>query len=299
LVLSLAVILHDYEIEPRVRVACDIAPPRLYLQAKPQLREEDAMSEVGRLAGKVALVTGAGSGIGEATARAFARHGATVIVNDVRAEAGEAVARDVGDRAEFLHFDASNAEAWEGAIATLIERHGGIDILVNNAGTGTGGGIERETLAEHRRVMDLNVTGVWLGIRSAIPAMERRGGGSIVNISSIDGLVGVEGLSTYVASKFAVTGMTRSLALELGGRGIRVNSVHPGIIETPMVAKNTGKSMARLQAAVARQPIARMGRPDEIANAIVFFASDESSFCTGASLVVDGGHIAGPHREPM
>jgi 3alpha(or 20beta)-hydroxysteroid dehydrogenase len=147
--------------------------------------------------------------------------------------------------------------------------------------------------------MDLNVTGVWLGMRSVIPAMERRGGGSIINISSIDGLVGVEGLPTYVASKFAVTGMTRSLALELGGRGIRVNSVHPGIIETPMVAKNTGKSMARLQAAVARQPIARMGRPEEIANAVVFFASDESSFCTGASLVVDGGHIAGPHREPM
>ncbi|MFA7601360.1 MAG: SDR family oxidoreductase, partial [Novosphingobium sp.] len=130
-------------------------------------------------------------------------------------------------------------------------------------------------------------------------AMEARGGGSIVNISSIDGLVGVEGLSTYVGSKFAVTGMTRSLALELGARGIRVNSIHPGIVETPMVAKNAGKAMARLRKAVARQPIARMGRPQEIAHAALFFASDESSYCTGASLVVDGGHIAGPYRDPM
>lgn len=121
----------------------------------------------------------------------------------------------------------------------------------------------------------------------------------MVNISSIDGLVGVEGLSTYVGSKFAVTGITRSLALELGARNIRVNAVHPGIIATPMVMKNTGPSMERLQKAVARQPIARMGKPEEIAQAVVFFASDESAFCTGASLVVDGGHIAGPYRDPM
>jgi 3alpha(or 20beta)-hydroxysteroid dehydrogenase len=253
----------------------------------------------GRLAGKVALVTGAASGIGEATAWAFARHGATVIVSDIRAERGEAVARAIGDDAWFVRLDASDPVSWEAAAVAIIEKHGRLDILVNNAGTGTGGGIQRETIEDHRRVMDLNVTGVWLGIRTMLPAMESPGGGSVVNISSIDGLVGVEGLSTYVGSKFAVTGMTRALALELGPRGIRVNSVHPGIIETPMVAKNIGASMTRLRNAVARQPIARMGRASEVADAVVFFASDESTYCTGTSLVVDGGHIAGPFRDPL
>lgn len=252
-----------------------------------------------RLAGRIALVTGAASGIGEAIARKFAAHGAQVFVSDVREEAGVSVAADIGARADFLALDARSPEAWARAVDAIRERCGGIDILVNNAGCGIGGGIERETLEGHRQVLDLNVTGVWLGIRAALPAMEARGGGSIVNISSIDGLVGVEGLSTYVGSKFAVTGMTRSLALELGERGIRVNSIHPGIIETPMVAKNTGRAMERLRNAVARQPIPRMGRPEEIANAALFLASDESSFCTGAALVVDGGHIAGPYRDPL
>lgn len=251
-----------------------------------------------RLAGKIALVTGAGSGIGEAIARRFAAEGATVIVSDIRDKPGEAVASKIG--AEYLHHDASDAESWESAVAAIRTKHGGIDILVNNAGCGAGGGIERETLEDHKRVMDLNVTGVWLGMRTVLPAMDARGGGSIVNISSIDGLVGVEGLSSYVGSKFAVTGMTRSLALELGGRNVRVNSIHPGVIGTPMVMKNVGSPvMARLEAAVARQPIPRLGKPEEIAAAALFFASDESAYCTGASLVVDGGHIAGPHRDPL
>lgn len=252
-----------------------------------------------RLAGKVALVTGGASGIGEACARAFAREGARVIVSDVRAELGAQVARDIGRDATFTALDVTDVAQWGVAIADVTARQGGLDVLVNNAGMGIGGGIERETPEGHRRVLDTNVTGVWAGIRAALPAMDARGGGSIVNISSIDGLVGVEGLSTYVASKFAVTGLTRSLALELGGRNIRVNSVHPGIIETPMVAKNTGASMQRLRNAVARQPIARLGRAEEIAAAVLFFASDESSYCTGASLVVDGGHIAGPFRDPL
>lgn len=257
------------------------------------------MSGAHRLQDRIALVTGAGSGIGEACARLFARHGARVIVTDFRPDAGRAVARGIGERAMFRELDVRSLEGWDTLVAEAIRDFGGLDILVNNAGTGTGGGIERETPDEHRRVLDVNVTGVWAGIRAAVAAFDARGGGSIVNISSIDGLVGVEGLSTYVASKFAVTGLTRSLALELGPRNIRVNSVHPGIIETPMVARNTGKSMQRLRNAIARQPIPRMGRPEEIANAALFFASDESSYCTGASLVVDGGHIAGPYRDPM
>jgi 3alpha(or 20beta)-hydroxysteroid dehydrogenase len=252
-----------------------------------------------RLAGKVALVTGAARGIGEATARTFAREGAKVIVSDVRAELGEAVVRDIGAAALFADLDVTDPDAWQSALSLAVERFGGLDILVNNAGAGTGGGIDRETLAEHRRIYDLNVTGVWHGVRAVLSAMDARGAGSIINISSIDGLVGVAGLSTYVGTKFAVTGMTRSLALELGARGVRVNSVHPGVIETPMVQATHPGSAERLRKAVARQPIARMGRPDEIANAVLFFASDESSFCTGASLVVDGGHIAGPFRDPL
>jgi len=257
------------------------------------------MTGTPRLEGKIALVTGAGSGIGEACAVVFAAHGATVIVSDVRRDAGEDVARSIGDDASFLHLDVTDAGQWDEVMAEITKRHGGLDILVNNAGTGTGGGIERETIEDHRRVFDINVTGVWSGIRSALKAMDARGGGSIINISSIDGLVGVEGLSTYVGSKFAVTGMTRSLALELGARNIRVNSVHPGIIATPMVNKNTGPGMERLEKAVRRQPIPRMGRPAEVANAVLFFASDESSYCTGASLLVDGGHVAGPFRDPF
>ncbi len=257
------------------------------------------MTPQGRLSGKVALVTGAASGIGEATARIFAHQGADVIVSDIRSEPGKTVTSSIGKRAHLMPLDVRDPAAWEQTIAEVIERFGGLDVLVNNAGAGTGGGIERETVEGHKRVMDINVTGVWLGMRAVLKAMDRRGGGSIVNISSIDGLVGVEGLGTYVGSKFAVTGMTRSLALELGDRNIRVNSVHPGIIATPMVEHTPNKSMARLRAAVARQPIKRMGRPEEIASAALFFASDESAFCTGASLVVDGGHIAGPYRDPF
>ena len=258
---------------------------------------ETAMREQPRLAGKIALVTGAARGIGEGIARGFARHGATVMVCDVNAELGEAVARDIGGT--FVRLDATDPVSWQAAIALAQNRFGGLDILVNNAGTGTGGGIERETLAEHRRVLDLNLTGVWLGIRTALPALDARGGGSIINISSIDGLVGVEGLSTYVGSKFAVTGMTRSLALELGGRGIRVNSIHPGIIQTPLVEAGPPASQQRLDKAIARQPIKRRGTPEDIAHAAVFMASDESAYCTGSQLVVDGGHIAGPYRDPM
>lgn len=253
----------------------------------------------GRLQDKVALVTGAAQGIGEATARKLAEHGAKVVLADIQVARGEALAAELGAPHVFQHLDARELEAWERAVSAVLARFGRLDILVNNAGGGAGGGIEGETLADHRRVLDLNVTGVWAGMRSVVKPMAAQGRGSIINISSIDGLVGIAGLPTYVASKFAVTGLTRSLALELGGRGIRVNSVHPGITETPLVKSTPGGSMERLKRAVARQPIARMGRPEEIANAVLFFASDESSYCTGASLVVDGGQLAGPYRDPL
>lgn len=252
-----------------------------------------------RLNGKVALITGGAQGIGEAIARNFASHGSTVVITDIQMERGQKLAEEIGASAVFMLLDVRDLSAWDQVVAAVTERFGGLDILVNNAGGGAGGQIDLETPEQHRMIVELNLTGVWSGIRSVIPAMTARGGGSIINISSIDGLAGIAGLSTYVATKFAVTGMTRSLALELGGRGIRVNSVHPGITETPLVNASPGPYMKRLQKAVARQPIARMGKPEEVANAVLFFASGESSYCTGTSLVVDGGQLAGPYRDPI
>jgi 3alpha(or 20beta)-hydroxysteroid dehydrogenase len=257
------------------------------------------MTSLGRLNGKVALVTGAAQGIGEAIARKFAEHGATVVVADIQHERGQQVAGSIGRNAGFQPLDVCDPESWSAAIETVVQQHGGLDVLVNNAGNGCGGPIEHQDVAQHRAIVDLNLNGVWLGVRAAVPAMTERGGGSIVNISSIDGLAGIAGLSTYVATKFAVTGMTKALALELGDRGIRVNSVHPGIVDTTQDRGMAPAHMARLQRAIARQPIQRMARAEEIANAVLFFASDESSYCTGSQLLVDGGHLAGPYRDPV
>jgi len=250
-----------------------------------------------RLSGRIAIVTGGASGIGEATARTFAAHGATVIIADVAAERGMALANEIGSPATFLALDVTNPAAWTAVIDEVVRRFGGIDVLVNNAGIGGMTEITDESPEQHHRMLDINLTGVWAGIRAVVRAMKAAGGGSIVKISSSDGLVGVAHNATYVASKFAVTGLTRSLALELGEHGIRVNSVHPGITRTPIMP--AGPLMPRLQQAIDRQPIKRIGQPQDIANAVLFFASDESAYCTGSSLVVDGGHIAGPYRDPI
>ncbi len=251
------------------------------------------MASDGRLAGKVALVTGGAQGIGKAIAAKLAEHGATVWVSDIQTAKGEAVAAEIGGN--FVPLDVTCPEAWSAATAQI----GALDILVNNAGDGCGGAIETHDVARHREIVDLNLNGVWLGIRACAPSLAARGGGSIVNISSIDGLAGIAGLSTYVATKFAVTGLTKALALELGDRGIRVNSVHPGMVDCTHERGMPPQAMARIQKAVERQPIKRMARVEEIANAVLFFASDESSYCTGSQLLVDGGHLAGPYRDPM
>jgi 3alpha(or 20beta)-hydroxysteroid dehydrogenase len=261
----------------------------------------------GRVAGKVALVTGGAQGIGEACARILAREGATVVVSDIQAEKGEALAAKIGGGAIFLPLDVTDVAGWDAIVADILTRFGRLDILVNNAGGGAGGGpIDRQAVEVHRHIMELNVTSVWAGIKAVALAMAQAkdgggGGGSVVNISSIDGLAGMRDLSSYVASKHAVLGLTRSLALELGEKGIRVNSVHPGITETPLVQKALARPGVgeRLMKVIATQPIRRLGRPEDIANAVLFFASEESSYCTGTSLVVDGGHLAGPYREPL
>lgn len=252
-----------------------------------------------RLQGKTAIITGGASGIGAATARLFSAEGAQVVIADIDLVGAEQLQREIGTAARACYLDVTEASTWHSCMAECEAHSGTVDILVNNAGVGTGGSVVDEPLEGHHRTLDVNVTGVWLGMRAVIPAMVQQGSGSIINISSIDGLVGVAQLATYTASKFAVTGMTRSVALELGPKGVRVNSVHPGFIATPMFNKGAPGKSARYNDAIARQPIARAGLPEEVAKAILFFASDDSSYCTGSALVVDGGHTAGPYRVPL
>jgi 3alpha(or 20beta)-hydroxysteroid dehydrogenase len=251
----------------------------------------------GRLEGKVALVTGAAQGIGEAIARRFAREGARVVVADILDAPGRKLASELGDAARYAHLDVTRPEQWSAAVEPLRGELGGIDVLVNNAGIGLPPVALADTpVEEHRRIQDVNSDGVFFGMRAVADAMKAAGRGSIVNISSIDGIVGVAGLTSYVASKFAVRGMTRSAALELGRFGIRVNSIHPGFIDTPMLRGASAELSRSLQTLLDQQPIARLGTPDEIASLALFLASDESSYCTGAEFVIDGGHTAGPFR---
>lgn len=262
------------------------------------------MSAQQRSEGRIALVTGGARGIGAAIARRLVQDGARVIIGDINEEGAAATAAAIGDHAESLRLDVLQLESWENAISTIEQRHGGLDILVNNAGGIADGPIEQASEEVHRRVLDLNLTSVWLGCKAALPALRDRGAAAIVNISSIDGLVGISGLSTYVAAKFGVTGMTRALAMEFGPHGIRVNSVHPGITNSENVTKiptlygEDSIPWQRLQNAIDDQPLKRMGDVGDIANAVAFLASDEAAYCTGTQLVVDGGQLAGPARRP-
>lgn len=253
-----------------------------------------------RLTGKVALVTGAAQGQGEAEARRFVEEGARVVVTDVQHDAARAVVDGLGEGATFAPLDVTDPVEWDAAVAVARAAFGRLDVLVNNAGIGIPPKVLDETpLDEHHRTIDVNLHGVYLGMRAVVAAMRDAGGGSIVNISSIDGLVGVAGMASYTASKFGVTGLTRSGALELGRFGIRVNSIHPGVIASPMVEHAPPEVRARIDRLMAHQPIPRMGTPEEVANLALFLASDESSYCTGAQFVIDGGHIAGPYREGL
>ena len=250
----------------------------------------------GRLEGKVALVTGAAMGQGEAEARLFAQEGARVVLADI--VDATVVADEIGDQAVALHLDVVDEAQWQGAVRQAMTAFGRIDVLVNNAGIGyPPRPLGEESLEEHRQVLAVNCDGVYLGTRAVAPIMSAQGSGSIVNISSIDGLVGVAGMMSYAASKFAVTGMTRTAALELGPHGVRVNSIHPGVIASPMVDHAPPATLARLRRALDRQPIPRMGTPREVAYLALYLASDESSYCTGSQFVIDGGHLAGPYRE--
>jgi 3alpha(or 20beta)-hydroxysteroid dehydrogenase/cyclopentanol dehydrogenase len=245
-----------------------------------------------RLAGKVALISGAARGQGEAEARLFAREGAGVVLGDVRTEQGEQVAREIaadGGKAVFTSLDVRNEGDWTRAVELAEHEFGRLDILVNNAAILGRPGIMETTLELWNHVLAVNQTGPFLGMRAAIPALRRAGGGSIVNISSALAIVGYGESASYTAAKGGLTALTRTVAVELAAEGIRVNVVHPGVIDTPMVDDGVGRSSEALQAQAASAPLGRIGRAEEMAAAVLFLASDESSFVTGASLSVDGG----------
>jgi len=243
----------------------------------------------GRLAGKVALVTGAANGMGAATARLFAAEGARVVVADIETEAGEALAASLTD-ALFVSLDVSLAEAWTAAVQAAETAFGRLDILVNNAGYYSTASLEDVTEEDFDRHFAINQRGVLLGMRAVAPAMRRAGGGAIVNISSSTGMRGGSGMIAYRSAKWAVRGLTRSAAHDLAAAGVRVNSVHPGPIETRMLL--AGHSEADRAAIVARTLLGRLGRPEEVAQATLFLASDAASYITGAELLVDGGALA-------
>lgn len=253
----------------------------------------------GRLEGKVALITGSARGQGEAEARRFAAEGAKVAITDLRDVLGEQLASELGPDTFYQQLDVTREDDWDAAVAAAVERFGKLDILVNNAGIGAFGTLEGLDLKTHHEMTDINLHGVYLGMRAAKAALVATGNGAIVNISSIDGIVGVLGMTSYAGTKFAVTGMTRSAAIELGPLGVRVNSIHPGVINSPMVQEAPPETRARLDRLMNMQPIKRMGEPEEIASLALFLASDEARYITGAQFVIDGGHLAGPWREPF
>ena len=249
----------------------------------------------GRLDGKVAIVTGGARGQGEAEVRRFAAEGAKVVIADVLDDVGGAVATDIGDAARFVSLDVTSEDSWGAAVAEAVETFGGLHVLVNNAGIlGAFNTIDRLALDDYLRTIMVNQVGTFLGMKHVAGPMADSGGGSIVNISSIGGLRGIPLSTAYVASKFAVRGMTKTAAMELGPRGIRVNSVHPGGVATDMTAAvgDTGQSKF-----YQRLPIARIGTPEDIANLVLFLASDESSYCTGAEFTIDGGSQAGDNAQ--
>lgn len=248
-----------------------------------------------RLEGKVAIITGAASGMGAATARRFAREGARVVVADVLEPEGRDVVVAIGAAggvAAFQRLDVTDASNWQAVVDAALASFGRLDILVNNAGISGSGYDDLLELPGWQKVMEVNATGVFLGIKFAVPAMQKSGAGSIVNMSSISGVTGQKGIHlAYNASKGAVRTMTKSAAVQFGAHGIRVNSVHPGLMPPMRTSGRTADPAFRAKL-LESVPLGRPGEVDEVANAVLFLASDEASYITGAELYVDGGYLA-------
>lgn len=244
----------------------------------------------------VALVTGAASGIGRATAQRFAEEGAQVVVADVMDDGGTETVELIeneGGEAVFVHTDVTNANDIEQMVDTALDTYDQLDYAVNNAGIeGTSAPTPELTEADWHRVIDINLKGVWLGMKHEIPAILDTDGGAIVNTSSVAGFNGFAELAPYVASKHGVIGLTKTAALEYSAQGVRVNAVAPGVIDTPMVSRTFEDDPEGLEQVLAAEPIGRIGKPEEIASAIVYLCSDDASFVTGFPMAVDGGYIA-------
>lgn len=241
-----------------------------------------------RLENKVAIITGGAAGMGEAHVRRFIDEGAQVVITDVNAEKGQALAEKLGENALFIEHDVTDEEGWKKVVSEAEERFGPVNILVNNAGISPVLSLEDSSLEDYMNVVNINQVSIFLGMKYVAPSMKKADSGSIVNISSINGLNG--GVIGYTDTKFAVRGMTKAAAKELAPYDIRVNSVHPGVINTPMVQESD--AFEQIQAMVGMIPLQRMAEPQEISQLVLFLASDDSSYSTGAEFIADGGILA-------
>ncbi|MEK5428532.1 glucose 1-dehydrogenase [Cytobacillus sp. FSL R7-0680] len=241
-----------------------------------------------RLEGKVAIITGAAQGMGAAHARLFIEEGAKVVITDLNTEKGEAVAKELGENALFVKQNVTTEKDWATVVAKAEEVFGPVNVLVNNAGITMSKSLLETTEEEYRRILDINQVSVFLGMKAVIPSMQKAEGGSIVNISSMNGIVA--GAVGYTDTKFAVRGITKAAAMECSHYGIRVNSVHPGVIETPMIIQEDTK--AQVEEFSKHIPLKRMAKPEEVSNLVLYLASDESSYSTGSEFIVDGGLTA-------
>ncbi|WP_188455514.1 glucose 1-dehydrogenase [Virgibacillus oceani] len=243
---------------------------------------------MGRLDNKVAIITGGARGMGESHVRKFVSEGAKVVLTDLNEEGGIALANELGENVRFVKQDVTKAADWEAVVAETEKAFGPANILINNAGISMSKSIFEMTEDEYRKIVDINQVSVFLGMKAVIPSMQKTGNGSIVNISSMNGLVG--GAIGYTDTKFAVRGMTKAAALQVAGLGIRVNSVHPGVIETPMVTE--GDAVDTIKEFAKHIPIQRVAQSEEVSNLVLFLATDESSYSTGSEFVIDGGLTA-------
>jgi 3alpha(or 20beta)-hydroxysteroid dehydrogenase len=245
-----------------------------------------------RLEGKVAIITGAAGGIGLASARRFAAEGALLALTDADAEGAQRAADELGPAASARGHDVTSETAWAEVVEWVLARHGRIDVLMNNAGVFLAAALADTSLADFQRVLEVNVTGVFLGMRAVAPSMTAQRAGSIINVSSLAGLRGGPYLTAYAASKWAVRGMTKVVAKELAQAGVRVNSIHPGQIDTAMNARQRERTPELIDRLIKTIPLGRIGSPEEVAHAVVYLASEESVYVTGSELVVDGGAAA-------
>ncbi|MFJ8063215.1 SDR family NAD(P)-dependent oxidoreductase [Psychrobacillus sp. NPDC096426] len=246
---------------------------------------------MGRLNGKVAIITGASRGLGASHVRKFVAEGAKVVFTDILIEEGEQLERDLGENVKFFKHDVAKLSDWEEVVKETEKLFGPVNILVNNAGMSIKTSIEELSEEEYKKVIDVNQVSIFLGMKTVLPSLRKSKGGSIVNVSSILGIAGREKSIAYVASKFAVRGMTKTAALEFAKYNIRVNSVHPGSIKTELT-NVAYKNQQEIEERAKQIPIPRFGHTEEVSNMIVYLASDESSYSTGSEFVVDGGLLA-------